>query len=196
MPALTDFTSFDVIVALLIILFLVRGAWIGFMRQLAAFLALVGSYWIAGQYNGEIVPYVSGFVENPKLVFLICFGLLFMASAIVFTLLGKLLHRVMEITLLGWFDKLLGLMLGIVKGGVVTSFLYMFLASSLSGSNDLLKSSFSSPYLKLGAEQLQVLINDQQLREYFIPKELAIGVDSPMTEDAGQEKVEDRQQQN
>lgn len=193
MPALTDFTSFDVIVALLIALFLVRGAWIGFMRQLAAFLALVGSYWIAGHYNGEIVPYVNGFVENPKLVFLISFGLLFLVSALVFTLLGKLLHRVMEITLLGWFDRLLGLMLGVVKGVVVTSFLYMFLASSLSGSNDLLKSSFSSPYLKLGADQLQVLINDPRLREYFIPREPAISIDVKAPEDAELDQAEGQQ---
>ena len=37
MIALSDITSFDVIVVLLFLLFLIRGTWIGFMRQLAFF---------------------------------------------------------------------------------------------------------------------------------------------------------------
>ncbi|NOQ45663.1 MAG: hypothetical protein GQ559_03175, partial [Desulfobulbaceae bacterium] len=67
MISLSDFTSFDVIVGLIFLVFLIRGVWIGFMRQLAAFLALVGSYWLAGRYNAQLMPYVDQFVDNPKL---------------------------------------------------------------------------------------------------------------------------------
>ena len=44
MDTLSDITSFDVIVVLLFLLFIIRGTWIGFMRQLAIFLALIGSF--------------------------------------------------------------------------------------------------------------------------------------------------------
>ncbi|HEB69127.1 MAG TPA: CvpA family protein [Desulfobulbus sp.] len=174
MISLADITSFDVIVALILIVFVVRGAWIGFMRQLAAFLALVGSYWLAGRYSRELMPYVGKFIENPKLVFLVSFALLFLLSALLFILGGKVLHRVMEISLLGWFDRFLGFLLGVVKGAVLASLLYMFLASSLSASNDLLKKSISSRYLARGADMLHQLISDPQLREYFLPREPAI----------------------
>jgi len=105
------------------------------MRQLAAFLALVGSYWLAGSYSRELMPYVGKFIENPKLVFLVSFALLFCLSALLFILGGKVLHRVMELA----------------------SLLYMFLASSLSASNDLLKKSISSRYLAQGADILPSL---------------------------------------
>ena len=144
------------------------------MRQLAAFLALVGSYWLAGRYSRELMPYVGKFIENPKLVFLVSFALLFLLSALLFILGGKVLHRVMEISLLGWFDRFLGFLLGAVKGAVLASLLYMFLASSLSASNDLLKKSISSRYLARGADILHQLISDPQLREYFLPREPAI----------------------
>lgn len=174
MPVFTDFSLFDTIVGVILLFFLVRGLWIGFVRQLAAFCALVGGYWLAAHYHGEIAPFAARFLENPKLIFIVSFVCIFLVAAMAFGLLGKLLRRVMEITLMGWFDRLLGGGLGLVKGAVVTSLLYMFLASSLSGSNDVLRKSISAPYLELGAAQLQAFINDPRLREYFKPKKSAI----------------------
>lgn len=174
MISLADISSLDVVVAVLILVFMVRGAWIGFMRQFAAFLALVGSYWLAGRYSGQLMPYVHNFIENPKLIFFISFALLFCLSAVLFILGGKVLHRVMEITLLGWFDRFIGLLLGAVKGVILSSLLYLFLVSSLSASNTLLKQSVSSRYLAQGAEILHRLIDDPQLRSYFVPREPAI----------------------
>ena len=174
MPTFNDLTYFDLAVAFIFFFFLTRGAWIGFMRQLAAFFALVGSYYLAGQYAAEFTPLTERFVDNPKLTFIITFAGIFLAAALVFTLIGKVLHRVMQITLLGWFDRLLGLALGGVKAMVIASLLYMFLAASLSTTNDLLRRSWSSPYLKVGATALQALIDDPRLRQYFQQKEPAI----------------------
>ncbi|WP_457573089.1 CvpA family protein [Desulfolithobacter sp.] len=174
MDFLGNITSFDVIVGLIFFFFLIRGVWIGFMRQLAAFLALVGSYWVAGRYASELEPYVSRVMDNPKLIFLVSFSLLFLVMAMLFILGGKVLRRVMEISLLGWFDRFLGLLLGGVKGMVVVSLMYMILASSLSGSNELLRKSLTSPYLARGAKILYSLLNDPQIRALFLPKEPAI----------------------
>lgn len=174
MPIFSDMTYFDLVVAFLFVFFLLRGVWIGFMRQLAAFLALVGSYFVAARYADDILPYVGQFIDNPKLSFLLCFAGLFLVAALVFTLLGKVLQGVMRITLLGWFDRLLGLLLGAVKAGVMASLLYMFLAATLSTTNDLLPKSITSPYLKQGAAILRSLIEDPRLREYFLHKEPAI----------------------
>jgi len=171
-----DLTSFDVIVALIFLVFIIRGVWIGFMRQFTTFLALVGSYWLAGRYSGQLMPYVQQVVENPKIVFLASFAVLFLVSALVFILAGKVLRRVMEISLLGWFDRFLGLLLGGVKGALVSVLLFMILASSLSASNDLLKKSLSSPYLNQGAEMVRKIIHDPEIRKQFIPREPAIKV--------------------
>jgi len=174
MISIGDLTSFDSIIALLFLIFIVRGVWIGFMRQLAAFLALVGSYWLAGRYSGELIPYVKQFVENPKIVFLASFAVLFLVSAVMFILAGKVLRRVMEISLLGWFDRFLGLLLGCVKAAVLSVLLYMVLASTLSASNTMLSKSMSAPYLKHGVEVVRTIIHDRKLREQFVPKEPAI----------------------
>lgn len=177
MPTFNDLTYFDLVVAFIFLFFLVRGLWIGFMRQLAAFFALVGSYYLAGQYAARILPFTERFVDNPKLTFLVSFAIIFLVAAFVFTMIGKVLHRVMQITLLGWLDRFSGLILGGVKAAVLASLLYMFLASYLSTTNQVLRKSYSSPYLKQGADRLQLFIDDPQLRKYFLQKEPAILTD-------------------
>lgn len=174
MISLNDITSFDVIIVLLFLLFVVRGTWVGFIRQLAVFLALIGSYLMAGQYTGQMMPYVEQFIENPKAVFFISFGLLFILGSISLFLFGKVLRLVMEFSLVGWFDRLLGFMLGVVKGVFVTSFLYMVMSSSLISANELLTKSVTSQYLAHGAEFVQKIINDPEMRALFLPKEPAI----------------------
>jgi membrane protein required for colicin V production len=153
MPTFNELTSFDLAVACIFALFLARGAWIGLVRQLAAFLALVGSYLLAARYAVQFSPLAGQFVANPRLTFFISFAVIFLVAALLFTLIGKLLRGVMVLTLLGWFDRLLGLVLGGVKALVVCSLVYMALASTLSTTNDLLRRSWSSPWLKRGRDR-------------------------------------------
>ena len=174
MPTLNDLTYFDLVVAGIFLFFLARGIWIGCMRQLAAFFALVGSYYLAGQYAARLLPFTERLVDNPKLIFLCSFALIFLVAALVFTLIGKVLYRILQITLLGWLDRIFGLLLGGAKAAVVASLLYMVVASSLSTTNDLLRKSYTSPYLQQGGELLQRCIDDPGLRKYFLPKEPAI----------------------
>ena len=84
------FTWLDLVIVLLLVSFVTRGAWIGLIRQLAAFFALVGSYVIAARYLSLAMPIAQDFVDNPVLVFLISFALLF-ASVNVFSMFPSLL---------------------------------------------------------------------------------------------------------
>lgn len=194
MPDFSALTMFDIAVGLIVLFFVVRGVWIGLVRQLAAFCALIGGYWLAAHYHGDIAPYAARFIENQKLLFVVSFACIFLAAAVAFTLLGKMLRRVMEITLMGWFDRLLGGGLGAIKGAVLTSLIYMFLASSLSASNDWLQKSITVPYLDLGAARLQVLINDPRLRRYFEPKKPAIAEPAPAEKTKAQPSSPEKKQ--
>ena len=174
MISLSDITSFDVIVILIFLLFIIRGTWIGFMRQIAIFFALIGSYILAGSYTGQMVPLVSGFIENPKAVFYISFFTLFLLGSVFMLLTGKVLRLVMELTMATWFDRTLGMLLGLVKGLFITSILYMIMSSSMVSSNELLQKSFTTPVLATGSDIIQQVIRDEELRTLFLPKEPAI----------------------
>jgi len=190
MISLTDITSFDVIVVLIFVLFTIRGAWIGFMRQLTVFAALIGSYLLAGRYAGRITPYVGQVFENPKTVFFISFILLFVIGTLFLFLAAKMLHLVMEVTLTSWFDRILGLVLGLFKGLLVASFLYMVLSSSFISANELLAKSWTSRFLDDGAAWVKRCINDPELRAMFVPKKPAISPDMEPAAPAGPEAAD------
>lgn len=174
MPTFNDLTSFDLVVVCLALVFLIRGAWIGFLRQLGVFLALVGSYWLASHFADRILPLTEQWVTNPKLTFLVSFVSVFALASLVLTLVGRLVGRLLRIGPPGGLDRMAGLVGGAVKAAVVASLLYMVLASTLSTTNELLRQSFTGPWLKQGAEGLQGLIDDPRLRQYFVAKEPAI----------------------
>ena len=62
----------------------------------------------------------------------------------------------MELTVAGWFDKLLGGVLGIVKAGIVIVLLNMVLSGILETQSDYVVAAFNSdkPYNRFIAEQL------------------------------------------
>lgn len=192
MPPLSELNYLDLGVALIFLFFLIRGVWIGFVRQIAAFFALVGSYLIAGRYAGEVLPAVAQLIEQPKLAFLASFVLLFLVSSLIFTLIGKFLQHLMRVTLLGWLDRLAGTLLGALKAAALASLIFMFISSALSSTNEMLASSYSAPYLQQGSELLRKAINDPRLREYFEEKKPAISDLLPTAQKAGDKPVDDQ----
>ena len=147
MPNFNELTYFDYVILFIFLVFFLRGIWIGGMRQLAAVFALLGGYYLAGQYTSTILPYTHQFIASPKFTFLLAYGIIFIVAVTTLTLLGHLLQRFMKTSPPGWMDRLGGLVVGGLKALVVASLLYMVLSSTLSTTNDLLRKSYTAPSL-------------------------------------------------
>lgn len=167
---LNDITSFDCLIALILLLFLIRGLWIGFVRQLAATFALAGSYWLAARYIGLVMPHVKEVVDQPGLVFLVSFAALFIISASVFILIGSFLHNRLEVSVLGWLNRCAGSLLGLIQGAAVAVLLHMILSSVLPPSHHLFQNSLTVPWLGKGAESIRQLIQDAKVRDDLQPE--------------------------
>jgi membrane protein required for colicin V production len=164
---LNDISTFDWIIAAILALFLLRGLCIGFVRQLAASVALIGSYWLAGEYVGEVIPLVKEFIQRPGAVFLVSFVGLFLLSLLLFALIGQLLHKMLEVSLLGWTDRLAGGILGVARGAVVVTLLHMFLSAALP---PLFADALTVPYLDQGAAIVRQFIRNVSVRDDLKPR--------------------------
>lgn len=167
-------TYFDAIILILFLFFLIRGAWVGFIGQLAFLAALVLGFAAAGALYHQVAGYAAPWIEQPQLGFLVTYMLLFLAVYSLTILIGKGLRKVMTITMLGWFDRLLGGLFGLGKGVFVASLLFMVTAGFLSGSRSLLRDSFCYPFLAVSSGYVLIFVRDANLRERFLPKEPAI----------------------
>ncbi len=52
-------TGFDFVIITLLLLFTLRGLWIGFLRQITTLVALLVGYVIAGQYHDKLFPFFA-----------------------------------------------------------------------------------------------------------------------------------------
>lgn len=175
-------TSFDIAVLVISGLFIARGIWVGFIKQLASILALIIGFIAAGRLHEDFYQTILPVISNSNIAFIISYLVLFIAAYLVIILLGYGLKKVVDIALLSWFDRVMGGIAGAVKAIFLVSLIFMILANVLSGSNNFLRRSFCYPYVKITSEYILQLIKDADLRSSFKPKEPAITEEAPAQE--------------
>ncbi len=167
-------TAFDFIVLVIVLVSTGYGIWRGLIRQIAFIVALVTGFVAAGLYHGAIYGTVLSFIDNTQIAFLLTYFILFVVIYLAVILLGVFLKKVMEITMLDWFDHTMGGLFGLLKGLLLAVLLFMVLASFLSSDNTFLRKSFFYPSLEKGSQTLAQVIRDADLRHRFLPREPAI----------------------
>ena len=167
-------TILDIGVIIITILFLVRGVWVGFVRQLAFFLALILGYLAAGKYYPSFSQYTSTWLKDPQLRFVVTYTVLFLCTYVGIILFGLVLKKVMQVTFLGWFDRTLGALFGLAKAAFLLTLIFMGLAGVFSTTNPIIHKSFSSKYLMISSRYMTSFIQDKELKQQLVPKKPAI----------------------
>ena len=169
-----NLTGFDFVIIGIVVLFTFRGLWVGFLRQITTLVALLVGYVIAGQYHDKLFPFLRGVTENPHAVFWTSYVILFAITYVATMLFGKGLAKVVELTIAGWFDKLLGGALGAVKAGILSVLLNMILSGVLAPENTMLRDCHLAPYLAQGTKIFRSIIKDDSIRKAFVQQVPAI----------------------
>ncbi|MDH5297617.1 MAG: CvpA family protein [Desulfobulbaceae bacterium] len=166
--------AFDAIILIIFILFLARGIWAGLVGQLAFLAALILGFAAAGAFYGRLGHLLLPVVHNPQASFLITYVLLFLVTYLFIILLGKGLKLVMNVTLLGWFDRAMGGLFGMGKALFLSTLLFIILSGFNAGPRPFFSNAKSTPYLSTCSGYLLTLVKDNDLRQRFLPKQAAI----------------------
>lgn len=172
-----DLTAYDFVVLTIFVFFVGRGIWLGFLRQVTGLLALYLGYFAASQYNDRLFPFLRDISDNPKVVFLVTYVVLFAATFLVVMLIGRALKFVVEITITGWFDRVLGCFVGIAKAFICTVLLHMLLGTILAPENDTLRTCTACPAINTITDVSRNIIQDPELREALRQQIPAISID-------------------
>jgi membrane protein required for colicin V production len=178
MAVLGGLTSYDLVVLAILAALLGRGMWLGLLRQLTSLLALYLGYLAASQYHDRIFSLLRDISDNPKVVFLAAYVGLFLVTYLLILLLGKILGQVINMTIVGWFDRLLGGLAGFAKGAILVVLLHMVLGTVLAPENQMLRSCVTCDALNDGADFGRSLIRNEEVREALRQQQPAIAVDA------------------
>lgn len=167
-------TVYDLVIVAIFVFFIARGVWVGLLGQITVLIALYVGYLVSGQYHDKLFPFLRGVSENPQVVFFLAYAILFACTYVLTMLLGKALTRVMQLTIAGWFDKLLGAIFGAIKALILTILLHMLLTTFLAADTPMLRQCRLCPYLSQATTLFQQLIKDDKVRQAFQKKKPAI----------------------
>ena len=112
--------TLDIILLICFIPGIIRGISKGFLEQALSLAGIVLSVWAAFKFSalvcGWLKPYLS---LSETTLNVVAFALILIAVSIVVLLVAKLLTKVLEMSMLGWLDKILGLAFALVVNGLL-----------------------------------------------------------------------------
>jgi membrane protein required for colicin V production len=171
-------TAYDLVVVGLFVLLIGRGIWLGLLKQVSGFVALYLGYFAASQYHDRIFPVLRDISDNPKVIFLTSYVILFVATYIVVMLIGKAIGHVMQMTITTWFDRLLGAVVGFAKAAILVVLLHIVLGTILAPENQMLRTCTTCGILNGAADLSRELIRSEDARNSLLQQQPAIAIDA------------------
>lgn len=121
-------TTLDIILLVCFIPGLIRGFSKGFLEQALALAGVVLSVWASFHFSTQVCSWLKPYLDISETVLqVISFALILIVVSLGAVLLGKLLTKVLELAMLGWLDKTLGLVFALaVNALVIGIFIILF----------------------------------------------------------------------
>lgn len=157
---------FIVILVVSILLGLLRGA----VREVLSLFGLAAAIYLAFKFSDMIAKdYVSQFFEQPRISYVISFVLIIVGTIFAIALVNLLISQLLKASGLSFFNRILGLVFGALRGTVICSILVMVLSfiPGVSQEKWWTESSFA-PFFKTIAGKAMG----------YMPKDVASYVDS------------------
>jgi membrane protein required for colicin V production len=144
-----------VIVLISVIIGIVRG----FVKELSAIVGLILGIYIAALRYPMLEKYIIKIITNPSITKVVSFIIIFLVVFFLIIVLGLLLQKAIHLIMLGWLDKLLGGMFGIIKG-LIISWLLLMLATAVYPNSvySIQKSTLAPRLFELGAKITRIPI--------------------------------------
>ena len=137
----------------------------GFVHQAFGLAGIVVGYLLAAWQYHTVAAWFEPHLTSPWLGDIAGFGLIFVAVVIVASLSGRVVRWLMKEAGLKLFDRLLGALLGIVKGALFVSVLLMGMAAFTPTSKYLDDSELAPYFLVVG--RAAIWVAPSQLRAKF-----------------------------
>lgn len=128
----------DYTIIIIVAIFTVKGLIRGVLQETLGFIGLIFSLIIATKFMSNAAAWLDKIFDIPAaLSTLIGFLIIFVALIFATQTLIHFLRKIAKYSLLNWLEKLVGGLVGFLKGGIIVSLLLLFLALIPFGSQVL-----------------------------------------------------------
>lgn len=116
----------DFIILLCFIPAVISGLKKGFIAQVVAIIALVLGAWLSYRFSSAVSIWIGQWIEgSQQLLQIISFIIIFIVVVFALHMLGKAIEASIKIIMLGWLNKLLGVVFSMLKCMLIIGLLIM-----------------------------------------------------------------------
>ena len=119
------FAWIDVVILALIALSAILSLFRGFVREAVALATWLIALWVAMAFYEDLATILSQWISVPSAQKITAFALLFVCVLLLGAIVNYLAGRIVDKTGLTGTDKLLGIVFGVARGGVIVAILVL-----------------------------------------------------------------------
>jgi membrane protein required for colicin V production len=164
----------DIAILIIVALMTFRGFFRGIVQEAATLLGLIASFFLATLYYRNLSLWLERFTPNHEILLsFFCFVFLFILCIFLFNFMAILAKRAIRLALLGWVDRTLGGLFGLIKGAVIIFVLVTILTVFYPKSGPVVENSRFFPSILTITEKLSALI-PFKIKDDFLDKKKAL----------------------
>ena len=112
--------TLDIILLICFLPGIIRGISKGFLEQALSLVGIVLSVWAAFKFSALVCTWLKPYLSlSETTLSVVAFALILVAVCLAVLIVAKLLTKVLEMSMLGWLDKILGLVFALVVNALL-----------------------------------------------------------------------------
>jgi len=158
--------TLDTIVLVIFGYCVIRGFFRGIIKEISSIVGVICGYYGAYTYYGQVAEMFQHWVTNPGYAKIIGFVIVFCGIFIAVNIVGLIIRYFMNVSFLGWIDRIFGFAFGTAKAILITSILLVMLTAFLPKGAPLIRDSVTAPYISRVSEWISMMISQEMKFEY------------------------------
>jgi membrane protein required for colicin V production len=168
----------DIVIVLLLVLSAIQGFCSGLIQSITSLFGLIAGIAIASWNYQHVARQLSSFIHTEALAAAVAFCLIALVVMVVAGLIGMVIKKVIHGVGLGWFDRLLGLIFGFLRGALLVTLCIVTLAAFFPQTGWLSDSQLGRYFL--GTAHLTTTMTPQELKQRILDGLRALEKDTPV----------------
>ena len=146
---------------------IVRGIFRGIIKEFSSIIGVFAAFLLALAYYIDLSDLLGEWFSNTDYLNIIGFFIIFCGVLIFVSILASVIKYFLNISFLGWVDRLLGLGFGLLKSVLIVSVVMFVLTTFLTEGAGLIKNSKLAPHVAEVSEKMLALV-PEELETRFI----------------------------
>jgi membrane protein required for colicin V production len=158
----------DIVIIVVAVLFGIAGLRQGIIRTAFGIAGLIGGIVLAGRYYDDLAALLSS--GGATWADIAAYAIILIATLIVAGVVGSLVAKLVHLVLLGWLDRLVGFIFGLVIGGFLCAAVLAIISKYYPGTVATISQSAIAKFLMAGFPLLLALLPHEFdfIRDFFV----------------------------